>query len=238
MKYKIVIFLVAVCLLAACVGQKNRIIFRPDPEQEEQEPINFLDHWQIIETENGQGETDIPEWIRGYFDGGIRGIEYMDRYSGKYIFVGENRGENITALQHWLNGFTVLHDLPRLVAARVERRLVASASLYPDDEYGQYFENLMKKVADGEYPGAVIERTFWVKLQRIPDSGDDDDELPQGAIDAATEIYVFFVSMSIDREVLQGQLRQIMADITTTVPPRRDQAAAIGKIQQTFFEGF
>ena len=222
-------------MLAACTGQQHKIIIRPDPGQDRHhEPVDSLESWQIIETRSGPGETGIPEWARHYYGGSIRGLEDMDRYSGRYVFVGENRGENLNALQQWANAFTVQHDLPRLVAARVERKLVSSATLYPDDEYGQYFESLIKQVSNGEYPGAVKEDTFWVKRRMVPSSADDG--LPQTA--GPSELYVFLVLISIDDEMLQNQLREIMASIRTTVSPTRDQAAAISRVRQSFFVGF
>ena len=239
--------LIAASLLFACAGQKG-IIFLPDPALDRQELIDPLESWQIIESQNGSGETGIPEWVRRYYNKEIYGaafwgIESLDQYSGKYIFTGENRGENYNALLQWANGFTAEHDLPRLVAARVERRLVSSASLYPDDEYGQFFENLIKKVSDGEYPGAVKEQTFWVKRKMIPTNAESPDgEIPAGdeqpQTDAITERYEFLVLISINREALQKQLQEIMAGIKTIITPTRDQTAKINKVQQTFFEGF
>ena len=231
--------LCAALMFASCVGQKSKVIFRPDPEQDRQhEQVDPIESWQIIESENGPGENGIPEWVRCYFNGGANGIESLDQYHSKYVFIGENWGESLYALQQWVKGFTVLHDLPRLVAARVERRLVSSASLYPDDEYGQYFENLIKKVSDGEYPGAVKEQTFWVKRERIPAGEEDIDDGEPDQLDDVTELYEYLVLISVDNETLQEQLRQIMTGNDTAVPPTREQAAAINNIQQTFFEGF
>jgi hypothetical protein len=50
--------------------------------------------------------------------------------------------------------------------------------------------------------------------------------------------YEFFVLISVDKETLQKQIQEIMTNIKTKVPPTRDQAAAITKIKNTFFEGF
>ena len=228
------LLLCAALLFASCAGQKSRIIFRPDPSQDGQYGrTDTLQSWLIIESENGPGESGIPEWARRYLAGEERLIESLDQFSGKYIFVGENRGESFNSLRQWANAFTAMYDLPRLIAARVERRLVSSASLYPDDEYGQYFENLIKKVSDGEYPGAIKEQIYWVRRMKV--SGDDEET---GNTDGITELYEYLVLISIDSETLRAQLRQIMAGIKTASPPTRDQAAAINRIQQTFFEGF
>ena len=231
--------LLAAFMIVACIGQQKKLIIRPDPEQDGQyKPADSIGAWQIIGSQNGQGDNGIPDWVRRYYDGGIHRVEAMDRFSNRYAFIGENRGENINALHQWANGFTVQHDLPRLIAARVEQRLVSPASLYPDDEYGQYFEMLIKAVSNGEYSGAVKEETYWVKRKMLPPGIEDDidGDLPQAQ--AITELYEFLVLISIDDESLQNQLREIMAGIKTTVAPTRDQTASINRIRQAFFVGF
>ena len=233
--------LLAAILFTACSTQNNKIIFLPDPAQDvSQEQSVLSGSWQIIETQNGPGETGLPVWVRSYLERGGRDLESLDTYSGKYVFVGQNQGDNFNALQQWANGFTAAQDLPRLVARRVERRLVASAALYPDDEYGEYFAYLIKKVSDEEYPGAAKEQTFWVKQKKIPVSGEDDDdsETEIAPEDIDLERYEFLVLLSINKETLQITIQKIMADIKTSTAPTRDQTAAINKIRQNFFEGF
>jgi len=235
--------LLAAILFTACVSaQKGKIIFLPDPVEgipQEQTGLS-AESWQIIETQSGPGEAGISGWVRSYLDRGIRGVEALSAYSGKYMFVGQNQGENFNALQQWANGFTAEQDLPRLIVLRVEQRFVTSAVLYPDDEYGEYFAYLIKKVSDEEYPGSVKEQIFWLKQKKIPVNREDDDdseiEMPPEDIDL--ERYVFLVLLSIDKESLQTTIQNIMADIKTDIAPTREQTAAINKIRNTFFEGF
>jgi hypothetical protein len=114
---------------AACAGQDKKVIFRPDTADNPHEPARPFDKWEIISSQNGQGSSDIPEWARLYIDNEVNKIEALDKFSGKYIFIGENGGSNFNALQQWANSFTVEQDLPRLITRRAERKLVASASL-------------------------------------------------------------------------------------------------------------
>jgi len=227
----------AVILFTAC-SASSKIIFIPDPAQNNlQEQTGLPESWQIIESQNGAGENGIPAWVRSYLDRGVRGIEALGVYNGKYMFVGKNRGENFNALQQWADGFTAAQDLPRLIVRRVERRLVASAALYPDDEYGEYFAYLIKKLSDEEYPEANKEQIFWIKQKRIPGSEEDANaEIPPA--DAVSERYEFLVLLSIDKIVLQKKIEKIMADIKPGAAPTRDQTAAINKIRQTLFEEF
>ena len=231
-------------LFAACAGQEKKVIFRPDTTNNPQEQARPFDTWEIINSQNGQNPEDIPEWVRWQIDNDINEIEAMDRFSGKYIFIGENGGSNFSALQQWANGFTAEQDLPRLITRRAERRLVSSASLYPDDEYGEYFEFLIREISNGEYLGAVKEQTFWLK-RKMPVNTDADGSGGTGSsgsaqsnLNAAKERYEFFVLISVDKETLQKQIQGIMTRIKTKIAPTREQAAAVARIKSSFFEGF
>jgi hypothetical protein len=231
-------FLTALSLLilfAACAGrQEKKVIFRPDTTNIPQEPSRSFDSWEITNSQNGP--ADIPEWVRWHINNEVNEIEALDRFSGKYVFIGAHGGDNFSALQQWANGFTVEQDLPRLVTLRAERRLIASTSLYPDDEYGEYFEFLIREISNGDFLGAVKEQTFWLK-RKVVGNGDETDGIvnvqPQ-----ARERYEFLVLISVDKGTLQKQIHGIMAGIKTKVSPTRDQAAAVAKIKNTFFEGF
>jgi hypothetical protein len=231
----------SICLIA-CASQTAKVIFYPDPAQEkQQEQTGLHESWQIIESQNGPPEAGIPEWARLYLDDGLRGVEALDAYRGKYVFVGENQGSTLTGLQQWADGFAAAQDLPRLIAQRVEQRFVASAVLYPDDEYGEYFENAIKKISDAEYPGAVKEQTFWIKRQRYIEENtgeytDDDFDTPQ--IDIDFEHYIFLILISIDKETLQKKIQELITSIKTNTAPTKEQTQAINKIRAHFFEGF
>jgi hypothetical protein len=236
MKPNASVLLIAV-LFTACIGQKNGLILRPEPGREGTEQTGPKEIWQIIESQNGLPGNAIPEWVSLYLSEGIPGVEALDRYNSFYVFIGENRGSNLTALKQWAKGFNAAQDFPRLLAQRVENRLTASASLYPDDEYGEFFEKLMKQVSDAEYP-AVKEEHFWIKRMRIFDAVEDDpDALPERD-DYLTERYEFFILLDIDKDSLQTQIRQITAGIKTDRPPTREQSAAINRVQSSFFTGF
>jgi len=234
-----IILLLSVLFFTACVTKKEPIIFRPDPVQNKlQEQAGSSESWEIIKSQNGSPEKGIPAWLRGYLDTGIQGIEALDTYRGKYMFVGENRGVNINVLQQWADGFTTAQDLPRLIVQRVEKRLIASATLYPDDEYGEYFAAMIKEISNGEYTQAHKEQVFWIQQRKIPASKEDaaDSETPPANNDP--ERYEFFVLLSVNKEVLREKIQKTMTDIKTRTAPTKEQKAAIAIINQTFFEGF
>ena len=225
-------------LFTACTGQKNRIILRPEPGLEKPyEVTSQQETWQIIESQNGLPENGIPDWVNLHMNNKTKNIESLDQYNNKYVFIGESQGTNFNALEQWARSFSATQDFPRLLTKRVEQRLISTAMLYPDDEYGEYFEILMKSVSNSEYPAAK-EQIFWIKQLRLPDDAEDASVSQQDQAGVPPLRYKIFILLSIDKDSLQNQINQITAGIKTSKSPTRDQATAINRIKNNFFTGF
>jgi hypothetical protein len=136
----------------------------------------------------------------------------------------------VSALRQWASAFTVEQDLPRLVAARIEKRMISAATLYPDDEYGDFFVSFIKAAVDAVYPASKIEDRFWIRRRIHMKTG---DELPP-----PEERYEFLVLISADKDAMQDRIHALMDGIRTPVHPTRNQAVAISRIKQIFFEEF
>ncbi|MCL2193620.1 MAG: hypothetical protein FWB78_09525 [Treponema sp.] len=225
-------------LFASCIGQPpQRVIVPRDPVGTRfQQWLDPLETWKIVESQNGIGDTDLPSWVRYFYTGRIWMIENMERFNEQYVFIGRNQGSNFNALRQWAQNFSPEQDLARLIVHRVEHRFVVGAALYPDDEYGDYFMRVIRQVSNESFPSAVKEEMFWVRREKV--SIDDDGFYDDPQIEIITERFEYLVLISIEKEMLQSRLRQIMETVRATVSPTREQAAAISNIQQTFFEGF
>jgi hypothetical protein len=231
-------------IFCACADQRN-IVFRPDPESPKQ--TETVVTGELIESQNGPAGKPLPEWVNRFINGGISRVEALGAYRDKYIFIGRNRGTSLKALDEWAARFTIAQDFPRLAAVRIEKRLLGAASLYPDDEYGEFFEAVIKSAFDAEYPEALKGDSFWIKW-RVSAGGETAPDLSESANIAGQDqeagppedqdIYEFFVLISINKIMLQTRIQNIMKNTETDVPPSRYQAAAISRIQQNFFEGF
>jgi hypothetical protein len=217
--------LACVLIFSVCAGEPAKIIFPPEnsPEPPGFQPEN---RGRIQNYQDAALGGTIPEWVNRFLLQGSRGVEDMEIYRDSYVFIGTNRGTNFNALGHWADGFTAVQDFPRLAAVRIEKRLLGAASLYPDDEYGDFFETLVKKAFDTVYAGAVKESSFWI-LRHY----DEEDA-------SVREQYEFFVLVRIGKSEFQAQVQVVMADIKTVNPPNRDQAAAINRVKVAFFEDF
>jgi len=210
-------FLFCFIILYGCAGQK-KILFRPVPEDNSfNEPEYSLVLDDVIETQNGAGNENLPEWLLAFSSGGMGAVERMDFFRDRYCFIVKNEGTNFDVLKKWAENYSAAQDFSRLAAARIERRLISAALLYPDDEYGVFFERLMKKAFGAEYSGAVKEDTYWIRTG---------------------EGFEFFILISIDFESMQEVVSNMIADVYVSVAPTRTQRAAINRLQQNFFEGF
>jgi len=219
------IFLLYVFILISCATQEDNFPF-PSPDKTYYEDEIYIGTENITGSRDMGRDWNLPDWLMAYLTGGIREVEKIDAYSGKYIFIAESRGVNLAALSKWADNFSVEYDFPMFAAARIEKRMNASNTMYPDDEYGAFYENLIKNAYSGRYHGIVKEDFYWIKIRT---AGND-------AI--LTEVYNFFVLISVDMDEMQNIVYDFYSQAIASSVASRSQAAAISRLRQIFFEGF
>jgi hypothetical protein len=219
----IVSFALIALLFAACSSDPESIPLGPAPEYiQETEEYKVIDHKTMV---IGGG---IPEWVTRYIDGGVRGVEAMPMYQDSYVFIGNDKGSNLKALQQWVNGFTVDQDLARMVSSRVQLRFANAAAGSPDDEYGRYFENVVKNVTDVSFSGARKETDFWLLKRFFKADGVTTDR----------EEYECFVLVTINKELLQRQIDIILDRVEDSTELTQDESSAVLRVTEVFYEGF
>lgn len=237
--YSITVLLVSVISFVTCIGSNNAVSFPvPAPDEMIAESFKKIDIDSIIESKEGQGTVYLPDWLSAFISGGAAKTEELPLYSDKYLFIGNNTGNNFAALSKWAENFTVIHNFPGLAAARIERRMIFAGSLYPDDEYGIFFETLIKKAFNAAYPGAVKEETYWIKVLINDEAGNEAGKEEENIAAGPRELYEFFILISIDKSALRNIINGMMSSTVDTVESTRAQSASIRRIQQFFFEGF
>jgi len=205
-------------LFFSCAGQNNLFIPEPDFSVYINDKTIQIDN--IIETKDGVSADSMPLWLLTFVNGGNRAVEQMEAYSNKYVFVGVNEGENFIALNKWAENYSAMRDFAILAAGRMEERMILTASLFPDDEYGAFFETLIKLAYSTEYVSAAKEDTYWFKKGSVP------------------ETYNFFVLITIERNSMQAIVRSMMAQANAAAAPTGSQAASVNRLRLTFFDGF
>ncbi|GHV77078.1 hypothetical protein AGMMS49942_18990 [Spirochaetia bacterium] len=170
----------------------------------------------------------MPEWVIRYVNTSTGGIEGLREYAGNYVFIGKQQGNNPDSLKLWADSFSLDRDFPRLVSARIQARFSRFAGGNPGEEFGRYFERVVKNATDTAFSGAIQESSFWIKKRML-----EDDELSP-----PEEIYEYYILIRIPKEVLEKQINLLLITTRTDLPPTRDQSAAAMRLRLSFYEGF
>jgi hypothetical protein len=184
--------------------------------------------YQIIEHMAGASKEALPDWAARYIADGISGVESLPRYANRYVFIGVNSGDNFIALNQWAAGFTIEQDFPQLVSLRVLSRFIGNGQGNPDRDFGRYFESAVRTAADTLYSDARREADFWL----LKHYENEDDAA------ASPGIYEFYVLVSIAKDQLQSQLNQVLLTAAEGITLTREQASAVSRFREIFYEGF
>jgi hypothetical protein len=217
-------------LLVSCAGKPDRPVVPPPDIPGTQEPLEYT----IVDHKNFSGGKDIPEWVSLWLKQGVNRVEALDAFRGRYAFIQRSEGHNFNALRLWNDGFSPALDFPRLAAARVEKRLCSNV-FNPFDEYGAFYEAVIRSVADAQWTGAVREDDFWI-LKKLTSEALAAESAGREAEDR--EIWEFFILVTIEKTAFASRLDQIFKNVNLDPSPSRAQAAAVERVKSHFFEGF
>jgi hypothetical protein len=192
----------------------NRILNESFPE-----PALFVD---VVDYKGKSGRAALRPWVRAYLEYGNPGVEALSGYENVYAFVTEQRGEDTAVLSQWLGGFSLAQDFPRLVAARIRRRLVRGLARSADDEYGRNFERAVKAAYSTPFRGAWKEDDSWV----LADEGN-----------TGKPEYRYMILVLVPMNYLEGQINEMLFGLKTE-GNTGEQNTAFYRVRDNFFEGF
>jgi len=211
-------------LFGSCRSQADNLIVEPPPGAPE--PVRSPAPYIITDWKNRtQGEA-VPEWVNLWTDSGERGVETLDAFGDRYVFVARNEANNFNALNLWKDGFSAELDFPRLASARMEARMASTVD-NPEQSYGAFYEAMIRGVSDFPWTGAVIEDDFWIRRQLLP-SG---ETVPE-------EEWEFRILVSIERSLFTSQLDRVFERVNPSPSPTRDQRTAFNSIREQFLNNF
>jgi hypothetical protein len=152
------------------------------------------------------------------------------------VFISEERSSDLNALLEWAANVTAEQDFPQLVFQRAYKRLHYSLSISPYDEYGGFYEALLKAVADTRYSGAEKGDAFWIRKQYA--ARNEAEETAGGLAPDGQKEYTLFIVMLIPKVVLRGQLLMVMNEIKADKDLTRTQTQAVARLRNDFFLEF
>jgi hypothetical protein len=210
-------------LFSSCLIQPPKptvkLVIAPEEDKEKREFV-ILDY-----KDKNKGEN-IPEWANSWFTSGVREIETLNAYRGRFVFIQRNEGNNFNALDLWKNGFNAELDFPRLAASRIEARLCAGVP-HPDAEYGAFYEALIRGASDALWAGAVSQGDCWIQKRYLPSE------------DAPEEVaWEFLILVTIEKAYFSSQLNSVIESLNLNPKPTEEQKISISHIKERFYDGF
>ena len=226
--------MLAALLAASCAGKPDKRILRI-PESSDTTD-NTRDYLIVDYKDKDQGEA-IPGWVSLFLAEGVRGVEALVEFQDRFVFISRNEGNSFRALTQWAAGFSPIQDFPRLAAARIETRFSSSIP-HPDEEYGVFFETLIRVSSDTLWEGASRNDDFWIQRQGIPNEEEPPEMEEAENQNPSIEAWEFFILVSIEKSLFASQLDLIFNNIQVQPNPSRDQIAAVNKVKDRFYDGF
>lgn len=208
------------CLFSCASEQRPQAVLDWTPKSI---PAESVQTFSIVSRESDM----FPPWVDAYLAGGLRGVERLPAYRNTYVFVKENRGNNLDALKQWAVHFSVEREFPRLVAQRVQNRLEGNVTTYPDNEYGVFFENAIKAFSDARYEHTVKFDDFWFEKSIVAEDGGED-----------RHEFLFLIMVIIEKKTLTDQINAIFSTIPLIPAPTNSQLTAISHVKTAFFTRF
>jgi hypothetical protein len=202
-------------------AKKQEKISEVQPERE-QEVL-----WTITDFRGKDNGGAIPAWALLYLEGGNTAVETLPEFQDRYVFVSMNEGLNFSALEQWLEGFSPEQDFARLAAVRMEKRLLSAVTGFPDDEYGSYFETLIRAVSDADWEGPRREDDTWIKRRFFSLTEDE-----------TRESWAFLILTAIKKDVLVPQINTLLKNTKPSQPLNHSQTNTVERLVGIFFEDF
>ena len=179
--------------------------------------------YDIIDQKGQALGKEVPDWVLQESSD----LEKQAEYKNLYLFKFEETGKNLEATKTWANNFSAPSEIAKIVSTRVQQKF-AGAQAGDKDKVGDYFENVVKTLSQTEFSGAQKVADWWILKQYRKDAG----------AQAGQQEYTYYLLFGIQKDTLnklvQDQLDKSKADLN----PTTEQATAIDRVKQAFYEGF
>jgi len=145
----------------------------------------------IIEHKGTSFGADIPQWVMKALEG-TNAVEKMPEYAGKYAFIADQRGQDLSGLQTWANNFTI----QPMVASRIDNTVEAAfrgGQAGDVKKVGEYFQRYVETKTSVNFTGLVKEGDWWIRTR-----------------EKSGEYYRYIVLYTVDKKILDKQIEEYM----------------------------
>jgi hypothetical protein len=161
-----------------------------------------LDSTAKVETIEHKGTAfgikDIPPWLSEFIQrNGVRSVEELPEYKGKYVIIGQANGAGLQQVETWAKNFDAQQQIGATIETRVASIFKAHENLLPGDaDAKRKYDNAINTLVRATYTGARQESDWWLH-QKITEKGKKEPETR----------YTSYVLYTIDKSVLDQQIR-------------------------------
>ncbi|HUX50451.1 MAG TPA: hypothetical protein VMW73_06615 [Spirochaetia bacterium] len=173
--------------------------------------------FKIIENQNSALGGQIPFWVA--MDTGA--LEQDSRFKDNYVFKIEQTGASLSGVKVLANNLDAPSEIARLVNMRVQQKF-AGAQVGDQNAVSQYFENVVKTLADVTVSGFRKYGEFWVLKQYFDNGSPGKKE------------YSYYVLYTIPRTKVDDLIKSA---IDQTQPQSDAQKTAKERVRQIFEGG-
>lgn len=174
---------------------------------------------QIVDWKGTAVGEPIPQWAKDAFNEDYGAIIKLPQLEGKIPVIRSNTGKKLAALRAWVNNVDVKSGVASTLSSKVRTKAGGEGKGNVDGNYERFVQELEANFSQVEINGLGKEMDYWTLTRKIGADGKPEDT------------YNFVVVYSIDREVFNQQIKQVLAK-------RRPQNEAEKKFEQDLADEF
>jgi hypothetical protein len=160
------------------------------------------------------GVTALPPWLSEFIQrNGVRSVEELPNYKGKYVIIGQANGAGLQQVETWAKNFDAQQQIGATVESRVASVFKAHENLLPGDaDAKRKYDNAINTLVRATYTGAKQEADWWLH-QKVTEKGKQPETR-----------YTSFVLYTIDKTILDQQIRDQIKKIRDNESPELQAA--------------
>jgi hypothetical protein len=219
----------ALVMMAACASA-------PQSPQIRDEYVSDVVDGILMDSKTKSFGVPVPEWVATYGVNGMSAVERMTAYKDLTVFIGEETGTNLQALQAWGNTFSA----NALISQRLKTTFESTAkgaqagstgsttSGAPPANFDNYMEAVLEAATKATFSGARKENDWWGKYRYYRGDGKTVDR----------EEYRFYILVTMDKTVFDRQLESLLAGAAgATYSNTEERDRAIDLVRKNWSSG-
>jgi hypothetical protein len=207
---KVFALITALLVIVVFAGCSTSGKTAPDIKLESTAKVETIEH-----KGSAFGVTALPPWLSEFVQrNGVRSVEELPDYKGKYVIIGQANGAGLQQVETWAKNFDAQQQIGATIETRVASIFKAHENLLPGNtDAKRKYDNAINTLVKATYTGARQEADWWLH-QKITEKGKKEPETR----------FTSYVLYTIDKSVLDQQIRDQIIKIKNNESPELSAA--------------